>query len=236
MLNALARPLLPAQAMAAGVAVVGGGALYCVGYTFFAGRYEDPLEAAAWASANLLPWLAAFELAKRAPSRMMIALILAAAAFASLLLEAAFGLISASQDVAFQLLRRLPGAGLVLLLLLIGRIVPAPPGASCRGGAAATLPLLPHQIDWIGAAGNYLEIHSGGAMAMQRMTMAQAEAELAGHGFVRIHRSTLVNAARVAAIRRGKQLDEVELADGRRLKAGDAYRSRLVLLERRLAA
>ena len=66
--------------------------------------------------------------------------------------------------------------------------------------------------------------------------MAQAEAELAGHGFVRIHRSTLVNAARVAAIRRGKQFDEVELTGGRRLKVGDSYRSGLAFLERRLVA
>ena len=60
------------------------------------------------------------------------------------------------------------------------------------------------------------------------MTMAEAEALLAGEGFVRIHRSVLVNAGKVARVERGKAADEVRLADGTRLRVGGAYRPFLV--------
>ena len=93
-----------------------------------------------------------------------------------------------------------------------------------------------HQIDWIGAAGNYLEVHCAAGLVMRRMTMAQAEAALAAQGFVRIHRSTLVNKARIARIHRGKLTDEVELLDGCRLRVGTAYRAGLPVLDRRQAA
>ena len=235
----------PRQSAAAVLIVLAGGGLYCSLYNLLQGRLESPLVGAGWALANLAPWLAAFELAKRLgllgqPMReagWRLAALVAGTALLSLLLEAGLGLIApaAAPDLAFELVRRLPGAALVLAAIVMLRMGH---GRAAHRAAAndAELPLLAQQIDWIKAAGNYLEFHHGSGLVMRRMTLAQAEARLAAADFVRIHRSTIVNAARIVRIRRGKLADEVELAGGRRLKVGDAYRSGLAALERRLAA
>src|SRR4029450_378519 len=171
----------------------------------------------------------------------LVAIVTAAMAL-SLLLETALGLIEAqavASDAAFQLLRRVPGAALILFLLVLVPGLRARHRRHARTSGEpvpAELPLLAHQIDWIGAAGNYLEVHCAAGLVMRRMTMAQAEAALAPQGFVRIHRSTLVNKRRIARIHRGKLPDEVELLDGRRLRVGAAYRAGLPVLDRRQAA
>ena len=237
LLASLASPMPARRAAITGAAIVGGGALYCLGYNSLQGNPENPMDAIAWATANLLPWLAAFELAKRARGVARRLAVVVAAAAVSLLLEHGFGLIDLGvSNAGFQLLRRLPGAGLVLvLLLLLPRLRERPPPARLAG-ETPDLPLLPVQIDWIKAAGNYLEFHHAGGMVMRRMTLAEAESALAAHGFVRIHRSLLVNRSRIAGIRRGKLADEVELIDGPALKVGDAYRAVLAVLEQPRAA
>lgn len=51
------------------------------------------------------------------------------------------------------------------------------------------------------SAGNYVEIHlADGRRPLMRSTLATLEAELAPHGFLRTHRSWLVNAQRVRAL------------------------------------
>lgn len=51
------------------------------------------------------------------------------------------------------------------------------------------------------SAGNYVEVHlADGRRPLMRATLATVEAELAPHGFVRTHRSWLVNAKRVRAL------------------------------------
>lgn len=42
-----------------------GTAVYCLLYTALSGEAESPIEAALWAVVNVLPWLIAFEAAKR---------------------------------------------------------------------------------------------------------------------------------------------------------------------------
>jgi hypothetical protein len=58
--------------------------------------------------------------------------------------------------------------------------------------------LRPEEIDWVAAAGNYVELHGSFGTELARRTMAQIEAELAPHGFVRVHRSRLVRRAAIA--------------------------------------
>jgi hypothetical protein len=60
--------------------------------------------------------------------------------------------------------------------------------------------LRPDEIDWVSAAGNYVEVHGGFGKMLARRTMADMEAELGPHGFVRVHRSRLVRRAAVASI------------------------------------
>ena len=238
------RPMSRRGIAAASALLLAAGALYCFAYTSLQGDLENPLVGLAWAIANLLPWLAAFEIAKRnAPLRAgPLAAIVLVTASVSVLLEILFGLVEArtfASDAAFQLVRRVPGAALLLFLLVLV------PGLNARhsrqqrlsaGISPAELPLMAHQIDWIGAAGNYLEVHCAAGLVMRRMTMAQAEAVLGSQGFVRIHRSTLVNKSRIARVHRGKLTDEIELADGSRLRVGAAYRAGLPDLDRRQAA
>jgi two-component system, LytTR family, response regulator len=53
------------------------------------------------------------------------------------------------------------------------------------------------EIDWIEADGDYVSVHVGAKSWLLRETIMAAEARLALSGFVRIHRSALVNINRV---------------------------------------
>lgn len=67
----------------------------------------------------------------------------------------------------------------------------------------AGFPLLPlDDLDWVEAVRDYVHLHAGRRSRLVRATMAQAETNLAPAGFLRIHRSTLVRAERVAGLRR----------------------------------
>jgi len=56
------------------------------------------------------------------------------------------------------------------------------------------------EIDWIGSAGNYVEVHAGAAVLLWRRPLREVEALLAPHGFLRIHRTALVARGRVARL------------------------------------
>ncbi len=55
-------------------------------------------------------------------------------------------------------------------------------------------------IDWIEAAGNYVNLHVGNRLYPLRDTMTRIEARLSEAGFVRVHRSAIVNLDRIAEI------------------------------------
>jgi len=59
------------------------------------------------------------------------------------------------------------------------------------------------------------------------MTMAQAEQALCGKAFVRVHRSMLLNRARIAGLDRSERPRHVHLTDGSVVKVGEAYRTNL---------
>jgi two-component system, LytTR family, response regulator len=81
-------------------------------------------------------------------------------------------------------------------------------------------------IDWIEAEGDYVSVHVGGKTWSMRETIAAVELRLALSGFVRIHRSALVNAERVKELRpRGKGEYTVVLNDGTELKLTRNYRT-----------
>jgi two-component system, LytTR family, response regulator len=56
-------------------------------------------------------------------------------------------------------------------------------------------------IDWIGAADNYVELHCAGDCHLIRCSMAEIESALDPDDFVRIHRSAIVNVNRVKEVR-----------------------------------
>ena len=219
MLAVFARPapllLLTAGAFAVCFAI----ALYCLAYSALAGRPESLSEAFAWAAVNVLPWLLAVEAAKRRTAPAEILLILATAMLGSLLLGAIAA--GASPDLAFEAIRRIPGlllaAGLIVLIRWAGR------RQVIRSAETVDLPLAPEQIDWVNAAGNYIEIRGSGRIVVRRASLGAAERALQGHGFVRVHRSILVRRASIARVRPA----DILLRDGTNLKTGKRYRSAL---------
>ena len=216
----LVRPLPAPHLVSAAFALALAVALYCLAYSWLAGRPEGIGDALGWAAINVLPWFLAFEASKRARSAWGSLLALTAAFGFSLGLGAAWA--GTAAGLEFEALRRLPALLVVLLLLWIGRLRPAlSKGAPFAG---ALLPLAPDQIDRIAAAGNYVEIRRrDGGIVVHRAPLAEVEQALARHGFVRIHRSHLVRRDSIARVRPA----DVILRDGTSLKTGKRFRARL---------
>lgn len=122
-----------------------------------------------------------------------------------------------------------------LLDLLGGDDVHAPPPASVQDGGPLVVRsgsqlifLDPDEIDWIEAAGVYVEIHAGGARHLVRESLRHVEERLDPLRFVRIHRSTVLNVDRVRKIvphLNGGAV--VLLKDGSQLKMSRSYRERV---------
>ena len=83
-------------------------------------------------------------------------------------------------------------------------------------------------IDWIEAAGDYVNIHAGKKTWLYRETIVAMEERLADRGFIRIHRSTIVNVKRIEEIRALDNGDHsVLLKDGRLLRLSRSFRASL---------
>ena len=81
-------------------------------------------------------------------------------------------------------------------------------------------------IDWIEADRDYVSVHVGDKTWLMRETIAAVELRLALSGFVRIHRSALVNAERVKELwPRDKGEYTVVLNNGTELKLTRNYRA-----------
>jgi len=99
-----------------------------------------------------------------------------------------------------------------------------------RSGGRVTF-LRAEEIDWIAAAGNYLEIHAGKQTHLLRETMNTMESRLDPEKFLRIHRSTIVHVDRVRELQSSFHGDyEVLLRDGTRLTLTRNYKEKLETL------
>jgi hypothetical protein len=237
--SVLSKRMSPPILSTVGATLLFASSIYCLMYNSLSGQPEAFSESFSWALANAVPWVLAFEICKRLRNSdaesagwrwPLAATILLLTTFLSIVIQQ--WLLPekelSSRILAFAFVRRIPPAALVCLLLLAawafrGRAcaqvaVPAPK-------AASELPLFAQQIDWITAAGNYVEIRSGQRLTLRRTTMADAEALLRSQNFLRIHRSLLINVNRVRHYSRGKLTDEVTMEDGTLFKIGGAYRS-----------
>lgn len=88
-----------------------------------------------------------------------------------------------------------------------------------QGNNELELPV--NQIESISAEGNYMEVFDGARAYLLRATMKTLEEQLQPYDFFRVHRSHLVNAAKVR-FSRNKQ--EIVLSDERRLPIGQKFR------------
>ncbi|MES1265006.1 MAG: LytTR family DNA-binding domain-containing protein, partial [Variovorax sp.] len=85
------------------------------------------------------------------------------------------------------------------------------------------------EIDWVEAQGNYVALHVQGQALLMRQTLAELEAQLAAHGFIRTHRGALVNASRVQAIiARGDSELGVRLTNGEVAPLSESRRAGVV--------
>ncbi len=83
-------------------------------------------------------------------------------------------------------------------------------------------------VDWIGAAGNYAELHVGRDTHLVRGTLTGLEARLPADRFARIHRSTIVHLDRIESLHPWSHGDmEVVLRGGTRLRLSRRYRAAL---------
>ena len=81
-------------------------------------------------------------------------------------------------------------------------------------------------ILWVEAAGNYVELHLRDRSILSRQTLAHAERQLAAHGFVRLHRSRLVNTRHIVSATTNDSGDfSIQLDDGRELSGSRRWRS-----------
>lgn len=105
--------------------------------------------------------------------------------------------------------------------------IPKPEKMSVRIGSRIVL-IEPADIDWIEADGDYAQLHVARKSWPLREPMASLESRLHSLGFVRIHRSSIVNTVRVVELR---ALDDGEytvvLKDGTLLKLSRNYRQAL---------
>jgi DNA-binding LytR/AlgR family response regulator len=235
------RPLSPAEMLYVGLILFGVGTAYCQLYCALAMPAMDgmkmPLSLSMWRSAiETIPALVAFELSKRVLSRGadpiaiagVGAVLVVAAAISTVMVYACHGFFFTSEMPLRPVIAdRLPGVTLTAIAIA---------WASRQARTANASPAEPRApeelppadwIDWVRAAGNYVEIRVAGRSTLKRMTMAQAEEALAGKAFIRIHRSMLVNRARIAGLDRCERPRHVRLTDGSVVKIGEAYRANL---------
>lgn len=86
-------------------------------------------------------------------------------------------------------------------------------------------------IDWIEAAENYVQLHSGRAEHLLHVTMNALERSLDPDTFLRIHRSVIVNVHRIKELQpvmHGEYV--ITMIDGVRLQSGRMYNEKLKTL------
>jgi two-component system LytT family response regulator len=86
-------------------------------------------------------------------------------------------------------------------------------------------------IDWIDAAGDYMCLHASGQTHVLRATMKELEEMLDPLVFQRVHRSTIVNLARVRSLRphlNGECF--LKLQSGQEIKLSRSFRDKVELL------
>jgi len=100
----------------------------------------------------------------------------------------------------------------------------APQRLVLRDGARALL-IDPGEIDWIQSDGDYVRVYVRGRGYLVRHTLTSLEEQLNTRRFVRVHRSTIVNAASVReVVPEGDRGYRVLLRDGVSVKASRGHR------------
>lgn len=80
------------------------------------------------------------------------------------------------------------------------------------------------RLDWISAEGECVRLHSGGESFLERSSITSFAQRLAPSGFIRVHRSAIVNPARIEKIDRTRWGSlTLRLADGSEIRVSRSY-------------
>jgi hypothetical protein len=223
-------------AAAAGLSVA--AAAYCLIHGLVIDVEMNLPRTLAWAVVSTLPWLCAWQGLKWLDTRPAQSLqfllsvgVLIAALFVCVALEYGLGAIystdtSSLAQIAYQLLPIPFGIAVVRWLMRPAKSARVSQGdrvlnVPTRQG---TLAVRACDIEYIRAAGNYVELVSGDRTLLLRATLQDLCDQLSAVGFVRVHRSLLVNPLHVVATRRaprGRRI--VELRSGAELPIGRQF-------------
>ncbi|MDI1283683.1 MAG: LytTR family DNA-binding domain-containing protein [Reyranella sp.] len=111
----------------------------------------------------------------------------------------------------------------------VGAVLPERFAVRRRGGTEVMVEVA--DIDWIEAAGNYAILHVGGDTFEIRSSLTKLEGELDAKRFVRVHKSHVVNIARVAEVTPWVSGDwRIRLQDGAEVNLSRRYRQRFEAL------
>ena len=88
--------------------------------------------------------------------------------------------------------------------------------------------VIAEDVEWIGAAGDYVELHVKGSSFLLRETMASLEQRLDPAKFIRIHRSRIVRSEGIVELRSIDNREfTVKLSDGSEHRSSRTYADRL---------
>ena len=104
-----------------------------------------------------------------------------------------------------------------------------------RRGSATETSLWVHQrgqmlriafdsLEWVEAEGEYVRLHVDGQSFLLRGSISALADRLADHGFLRIHRSTIINQSRIKTIKSNRSRISAVLDSGQELSVGRKYR------------
>lgn len=222
------RRVPPASAIAGPAALVAilGGGVYCQAHGALSGTHA-PLQVSLWWSlSGLLPLLGTAGLAARLapiiqgrPLSGLVALALGFTAAVAVGEVVYADSLLQSQAWASALFRALPAGVGLAALTVIGLRLLAPPAPA----VVAPQPQIPGDVALVRSAGNYLSIEAGGREVLIRLPLHEALRRLGSRGFVQVHRTALVNLARIAEVRREGRRLTLRLDDGRTVTVGRAY-------------
>jgi LytTr DNA-binding domain len=213
----LSKPLSARQMLFGTVAIVVLLGVYCLAYNGLRGDAVTAADAFSWPIINIVPFFVAWELAKNRPWVIRMG-ALAIACATSLYLDFLY---SAEFMPAFEAVRRIPAIALAGgMFATLDRSLQRTTTSNPQSGE---LPLLPSQILRVTSAGNYVLLHTDNGSVIHRSPLQSVESSLERHGFVRVHRTTLVRRDTIAKVRGS----DIILADGSSVRTGARYRELL---------
>jgi hypothetical protein len=134
-----------------------------------------------------------------------------------------YGLLSAGTVMLRMLLQRVPEP--VEAVVVSSGQLPERFAVRKRGGAEIMVEVA--DIDWVEASGNYAILHVGGETFEIRSSLSRLESELDPRRFVRVHKSHLVNVAKVVEVTPWVSGDwRIRLQDGSEVNLSRRYRQR----------